>query len=284
MYFGLTTSRIWKLFYGYYVALIEGRHLLEGDAYFNVDPKGAALIWGPALIRGNTVSGFVFCIWSSRKYTLSSLRTLCSFLNSLLKWNRSLAVAVSFPNSFSLVFSKFVLENFVSTRFKVLSACLNFSVQDRILLVNFLWSCIIKFYKPISTKLSNRNISCLDCRSSMLHQCVPFFNPPVHIWNHKIILRPLLIESSFMVIRVLNFWMRDAVIISLLSTKFTLEVNLLILAFRWNTCTNIRLSLREKCPIRSFLWSVFSCFRTANSVRIQENTDQKKLRIWTLFT
>ena len=42
-----------------------------------------------------------------------------------------------------------------------------------------------------------------------------------------------------------------------------------------------------------FFWSVFSCIRTEYgnllrktpySVRIQENTDQKKLRIWTLFT
>ena len=40
-------------------------------------------------------------------------------------------------------------------------------------------------------------------------------------------------------------------------------------------------------------WSVFSCIRTEcgdlprkypHSVRIQENTDQKKPRIWTLFT
>ena len=41
--------------------LLEGRRLLEGDAYFNVDIqrcstyKRAALIWGQALIRGNTV-------------------------------------------------------------------------------------------------------------------------------------------------------------------------------------------------------------------------------------
>ena len=45
--------------------------------------------------------------------------------------------------------------------------------------------------------------------------------------------------------------------------------------------------------IRSFFWSIFSCIRTEfggllrkslYSVRIQENTDQKKLRIWTPFT
>ena len=45
--------------------------------------------------------------------------------------------------------------------------------------------------------------------------------------------------------------------------------------------------------MRSFFWSVFSCFRTEYgdllrkspySVRTQENTDQKKLRIWIIFT
>ena len=45
--------------------------------------------------------------------------------------------------------------------------------------------------------------------------------------------------------------------------------------------------------IRSFFWSVFSWIRTEYgdigstspySVRMRENTDQKKLRIWTLFT
>ena len=49
-----------------------------------------------------------------------------------------------------------------------------------------------------------------------------------------------------------------------------------------------------KCvQIRSFLWSVFSHIRTEYgemlrispySVRMRENTDQKNLRIWTLFT
>ena len=44
--------------------------------------------------------------------------------------------------------------------------------------------------------------------------------------------------------------------------------------------------------IRIFFWSVFSCIwteygdlpsKSRYSVRIQENTDQKKLRFWTLF-
>ena len=34
--------------------------------------------------------------------------------------------------------------------------------------------------------------------------------------------------------------------------------------------------------IRRFFWSVFSC--SPNSIWKQENTEQKKLRIWTLFT
>ena len=49
----------------------------------------------------------------------------------------------------------------------------------------------------------------------------------------------------------------------------------------------------KSVQIRSFFWSVFSCIRTEYgeilrispySVRMRENTDQKKLRIWTLFT
>ena len=49
----------------------------------------------------------------------------------------------------------------------------------------------------------------------------------------------------------------------------------------------------KRAQIRSFFWSVFSCIqnefgdllrKSAYSVRIQENTNQKKLRIWTLFT
>ena len=48
----------------------------------------------------------------------------------------------------------------------------------------------------------------------------------------------------------------------------------------------------KSIQIRSFFWSVFSCVWTENgyllhispySVRIQENTDQKKLHIWTFF-
>ena len=49
----------------------------------------------------------------------------------------------------------------------------------------------------------------------------------------------------------------------------------------------------KSVQIRSFLWSLFSCIRTeyrnflhkfSYSARVQENKDQKKLRIWTLFT
>ena len=48
----------------------------------------------------------------------------------------------------------------------------------------------------------------------------------------------------------------------------------------------------KSVQIRSFFWSVFSCIRTKYgdlrskspySIQIQENADQKKLRIWALF-
>ena len=56
-----------------------------------------------------------------------------------------------------------------------------------------------------------------------------------------------------------------------------------------------RLHCVKSVQIRSFFWSVFSRFRTEYgemrspsispySVRMRENADQKKLRIWTLFT
>ena len=53
---------------------------------------------------------------------------------------------------------------------------------------------------------------------------------------------------------------------------------------------NMTNSLREKCPnaefflVRLFLYSDWIRRFTEYSVRIQENTDQKKLRIWKLFT
>ena len=49
----------------------------------------------------------------------------------------------------------------------------------------------------------------------------------------------------------------------------------------------------KSVQIRSFSWSVFSCIwtkygdlnrKSPYSARIQENTEQKKLRIWTIFT
>ena len=52
-------------------------------------------------------------------------------------------------------------------------------------------------------------------------------------------------------------------------------------------------ALCEMCPNTEFFWSVFSCIRTEYGeirnifpypLRMRQNTDQKKLRIWTLFT
>ena len=52
-------------------------------------------------------------------------------------------------------------------------------------------------------------------------------------------------------------------------------------------------TLREKCPNTEYFWFVFSRIRTeygeipnisSYSVGMRENTDQKLLRIWTLFT
>ena len=57
-------------------------------------------------------------------------------------------------------------------------------------------------------------------------------------------------------------------------------INPVLKAFHLKSCTVNLLSLREKCPnTELFLVRIF-----LYSIRIQENTDQKQLRIWTLFT
>ena len=57
--------------------------------------------------------------------------------------------------------------------------------------------------------------------------------------------------------------------------------------------SHIDINCVKSVQIRSFFWSVFSCIRTKYgdlmfkspySIQIRGNTDQKKLRIWTLFT
>ena len=61
----------------------------------------------------------------------------------------------------------------------------------------------------------------------------------------------------------------------------------------WDIFYYLTNTLREKCHIKRFFWSAFSRIRIEYrdlrskcpySVRIEENTDDKNLRIWTLFT
>ena len=67
-----------------------------------------------------------------------------------------------------------------------------------------------------------------------------------------------------------------------------LYFNKLLLSTEAEACAKLAIKNKEHCvksvQIRSFFWSVFSCIWTGYPVRIQGNTDQKKLRIWTLFT
>ena len=46
----------------------------------------------------------------------------------------------------------------------------------------------------------------------------------------------------------------------------------------------ISVSLLEKCPNTEFFSGPYFPAFELNAVRMRENTDQKKLRIWTLFT
>ena len=72
------------------------------------------------------------------------------------------------------------------------------------------------------------------------------------------------------------------------------DLRVQIRSYFWSVFSRIRNEYGEKnVQIRSYFWSVFSLFRTEYgeilrispySVRMRENTDQKKLHIWTLFT
>ena len=56
-----------------------------------------------------------------------------------------------------------------------------------------------------------------------------------------------------------------------------------ILFYLWRIKPILKSHCVKSVQIRRFCWSVFSRI-LLYSVRIQENTDQKTLRIWTLFT
>ena len=67
-----------------------------------------------------------------------------------------------------------------------------------------------------------------------------------------------------------------------ITSKHVLTVMIMSVFVNWSFNENpcVINSLREKCPkMEIFLFHIF-----LYSFRIQENIDQKKLRIWTLFT
>ena len=72
---------------------------------------------------------------------------------------------------------------------------------------------------------------------------------------------------------------------------FELQIKIIQNRIHWTKCLNHHCV--KSVQIRRFFWSVFSLIRTEYgeilrispySVRMRENTDQKKLRIWTYFT
>ena len=68
----------------------------------------------------------------------------------------------------------------------------------------------------------------------------------------------------------------------IITSKHVLTVIIMSAFVNWSFNENLCVinSLREKCPnMEIFLFYIF-----LYSVQIQENIDQKKLRIWTLFT
>ena len=74
------------------------------------------------------------------------------------------------------------------------------------------------------------------------------------------------------------FWLKKKMLVDLIADQ---KVNSTYVEGN-NKCIHCMKSVQ----IRSFLWSVFSRIRSKSpySVRMRENADQKKFRIWTLFT
>ena len=76
-------------------------------------------------------------------------------------------------------------------------------------------------------------------------------------------------------------------------TSLVWKVSVMILRVEESGYFQVTPLLCEKCPNMELFWSVFSHIRTEYgkvlrislySVQMWEKTDQKKLRIWTLFT
>ena len=75
--------------------------------------------------------------------------------------------------------------------------------------------------------------------------------------------------------------------------QFKMAFSIFLQIFKWNGFLGKQETLREKCPNMEFYLSVFSRTgaeygdlrnKSPYSAQVLENTDQKKLRIWTLCT
>ena len=98
------------------------------------------------------------------------------------------------------------------------------------------------------------------------------------------------VQKKLYSLRLFNFGRNNASSKSVAICYFSITY---IVPLRFFWLNSLRLLLWhcvKSVQIRSFGWSVFSHIRTEygqilpHSTRMRENTDQKKLRIWTLFT
>ena len=108
---------------------------------------------------------FLLFLIDEKIYMLTSSLTMCISPNSLTKWNKSVAVALSFPNSLLALFSYSVLENFASTKtlfllcfYNLFSACLHFPNQNKMLFIIFL--CLLKFFLTLLSKTACSSAFC----------------------------------------------------------------------------------------------------------------------------
>ena len=111
----------------------------------------------------------------------------------------------------------------------------------------------------------------VDCRISQLNN-----------WNNS--------GNSFNMRKLIDSMNKCGSYIALI---FPIRFDIKLSERNWKQNLSLYYHCVESVQTRSFFWSVFSLIRTEYreirsispySVRMRENTDQKKLRIWTLFT
>ena len=119
------------------------------------------------------------CILSSTIHIFIKLRSLSLLPKAWTKWKKLWAVLLKPSSPFLDEFLQALRLKRILQRVILLSVLAIFSTPNKIFSITFLSSCMIKCFKLSNPKESKRKISILGSISSILHQCVPDFYPPL---------------------------------------------------------------------------------------------------------